>query len=759
MAAVKSPPFSMLPMLQNKLLLPVKAYPLAAWGFVKALSQIPRWLQLSDEPQTDTLVPSDYFGINIAPSDDPLVDDYLLARLVELGIEQVRMDFSYDSIDGPAERLLQRLLHEGLEVMMEVLPPLEDASVLFSNHSAQGRWGEFLEDIFNRYGGKVQCFEIGSTPNRGRWSGFSFLSYQAAWGIAVEVAAQRPEIILAGANISDFEPLYNASFLNYMKRFGRSPEIHTDNLFVERVIEPEAYDHRVLGQLATHWLKLNLFKKARILRHIGIDNGSPETICTYKCWTQKRLARRTPWPDQKRVDYLVRYLALATNSGALRRVYWGPLICSRDGLIRDGVEAYPVIDQVTYYQRVRGQLADFKTTKGFSALGHAVRRFSGSRSSCILHQPYGLSLFRFTAQDGSSFVLCWCRDGMSWPLAEVFANRDLEQAAFYDACGTVCPRPAVICEHPVFIEFSDPTATPNLEAVERSASPDTIHLSSPDQQSISDCEGKWLGATMLRAQHQMEDLKAAASLRPSIIPNLEETAVLRDARNRIWNVKDPRNVCDQISVKLNRVVGLKRFTYRFRPSKGKRHWNNACEMLRRGIRTPSPVAFYEQQIDAGIRDSWYLCEFIPNAFCARDVYAAFRDGATEFRGMDKPAWFRCLAQYTCLMHNKQIVHRDLSAGNLLLHQLPDGTVDPYVIDIGRAWLGSGSALKPRHRLLDLIRICYKLNWQDREAFIRCYESALGTSLPGLWRLPFHYYDNKQRFKKTLKGKRKKSVSN
>ena len=121
--------------------------------------------------------------------------------------------------------------------------------------------------------------------------------------------------------------------------------------------------------------------------------------------------------------------------------------------------------------------------------------------------------------------------------------------------------------------------------------------------------------------------------------------------------------------------------------------------------------------------------------------------------MDKLAWFRCLAEYTCLMHDRQIVHRDFSAGNLLLKQMPDGTVHPYVIDIGRAWLSS-SSLKPRHRLLDLIRICYKLNWQDRQAFINCYESAMGKSLPGLWRLPFHYYDNKQKFKKTLKGKRK-----
>jgi hypothetical protein len=304
----------------NKHLQAVHAYPLAAIDFIKAIGQIGRWLRVSSEPLAEAWVPEDYIGINIATSDDPAVDDYLVARLAELGIKHVRLDFSYDSVGGPAQRLLERLLSENLQVMLEVFPPLDEARRLFSDSTAQRRWADFLTSVFKQYQDRVEWFEIGSTPNRGRWSGFSFLSYQAAWGIAVE-QARSADVILAGPNVSDFEPLYNASFLGYMKRFGRAPQLHSDNLFVERVVEPEAYDHRVLGKLATHRLKLNLLKKARILQLIGRDHGSPETVCTYKCWTSKRLARRSPWPYQKQVDYLVRYLALAASSGALRRIY------------------------------------------------------------------------------------------------------------------------------------------------------------------------------------------------------------------------------------------------------------------------------------------------------------------------------------------------------------------------------------------------------------------------------------------------------
>jgi hypothetical protein len=540
-----------------------------------------------------------------------------------------------------------------------------------------------------------------------------------------------------------------------MRRLGRSPEVHSDNLFVERVVEPEAYDHRVLGSMATSLLKLNLLKKARILAYIGASNGSQETICTYKCWTEKRLARRSAWPEQKRVDYLLRYLALAASSGALRRVYWGPLICARDGLISDQVENYPIIDQVSYYQSVRGALEDFQITDGFHALAYAVERLSGSNCRTLLHQPNGLSVLSLQSESSGHAYLCWCRDGMSWPLESVFEAKDLLGATYFSACGNTLEEQVVISEQPVFIEFLSSSILPVLGRCSGVINNDTIHLSSPEHRSVEDHEGPWRGAAMLRVNSQRSDLVTVGGLRPSILPTLEETGVLRDARNRIWNVKDPRGLCDQVSVKLNRVVGLKRLTYRFRPSKGKRHWNNACEMLRRGVKTPLPVAYYEQANKPGIQDSWYLCEFIPSAFSARDVYGALRDGASEYRGIDKQAWFKCLAEFTCEMHNKQIVHRDLSAGNLLLRQLEDGTVEPYLIDIGRAWLGNGSGLKQRHRLQDLMRIGYKLNWTDRQAFVKCYESHLGRAFSALWKVPFHYYDYKQKFKKAIKPKRKK----
>ncbi len=737
-----------------KKLHPVQTLPSVTIDILKSLRDIGKWLSLPSDPAPVFEFSDDFIGINVAPGEDPAVNDYILARLEELGISHVRMDFAYSSMNGPAQQLLNTLLENNYRVMLDIFPNCKEAKILYQSRDAQAQWASFLEEMFQNYQGKVICFEIGATPNRGKWSGFSSRSFLCAWTIANAVA-RNYSVKLAGPNVSDFEPIFNASYLSLLQRLGRVPEVHTDNLFVERVIEPEAYDHRVFGRFAEKYLKLNLIKKARILNRIGRDRGCAETWCTYTCWTRKRLSRRGAWPDDKGADYLLRYLTLAAASGALNRVYWGPLICARDGLIRTQAESYPLIDQVSFYQSVQGELDDFSPTSAYSTLKNCLSMLAGTRCYNVIHLVHGVSLFSFEKPTGERFLLCWCRDGQSWPLEIFFAEDVLATAQFCDTSGRAIPRPLVICEHPIFIDINVIPTTHTDSELTNATPQGIIHLSSPDHQSVAYENPQWRGAYLLSRTRQRDDLAKAGTLYPDSLVKLDETAVLRDSRNRIWNVADPRGGSGQVTVKLNRTKGFKRISYRFRPSKGRRHWNNACEMLRRGVSTPLPVAFHERPGQSGIKDSWYLCEFVPDAFSAREVYAAFRDGAVSYKGLDKSSWLTLLSTFVCDMHNRQIIHKDLSAGNLLLAQNPDGSIQPMLIDIGRAWLGRGSGLKQRHRMLDLIRIAYKLNWGDREAFIAAYEAHLGRPLSPLWRIPFYYYDNKQRIKKRLKGKYKK----
>ncbi|MEP4484469.1 MAG: lipopolysaccharide kinase InaA family protein [Halioglobus sp.] len=717
-----------------------------------AAAEVPSWLRTSARPSTGHTIPIDFIGVNVAPGIDSQTEDYILQSLRDLNVHSVRMHYTYESPDSPAQRLLDRLIASGFKVVLCVFPELDRSQRLSQHNSLQDQWRQFLIELFTRYENQVELFEIGNTPNRRKWSAFTGRSAVTGWDIAREVASQF-SVTLAGPNISDFEPLYNSCYLSLFGRFGQVPAVHTDNLFVERVVEPEAYDHRALGRWLTRAARLNVIKKARILHDLGQKRGSQRLICTYTCWTFQRLARRSLSPHTKQADYIVRYLVLAAASGALSRVYWGPLICHRDGLIDDACEEYPAIDQVSYYRQVKGDKENFFRTPAFNALTSITERLSGATIVRAQHDPLGASLFEFTGVAGDFFAVAWTRDRQCIGIGELLGAASKNITAISDALGEPYTGLALINEHPLILDLESPLGKlPKSPKSTRSA----VQINGPTLQSLPWQTEGWRGDYCVPVPCLESESGLHEALSPAMLPSQPELKVLRDARNRLWNIQDPRHGERQITVKLNRVKGIKKFTYRFRPSKGLRHFSNACAMLGRGIATPAPIAYFERADAPGVQNSWYLCEFIPDAFSAKDVYRVLNEGEPHYRNLDANAWFTLLSEFVCRMHDMQIVHRDLSAGNLLISQSHDGSFTPIVIDIGRAWIwhGPGSRVTGLKRLQDLIRIAYKLSWQDREAFVRCYEQHWERPLPSFWRLGFVYYDAKQALKRRLRALRR-----
>ncbi len=700
------------------------------------------------------------FGINIAPAADAGCDGYIIDCLQELGIDHVRMNYTYSSVGGDAQRLLRQVLAAGKEVLLNVIPPAEEARKLDDdNDAAAERWRRFVASVFAEYQGKVATFEIGSTPNRGRWSGFGHRGFLKAWQIACQEAAPF-HVSLAGPNVSDFEPVFNLAFLAAMKRYSRVPQIHTNNLFVERVIEPEAYDHRALGRWLQKPLALNLIKKARVLDYIGRRFGVDKTYCTYNCWTAKRLRRKAVNPEQKQIDYLVRYCVLAAASTALSRVYWGPLICSRDGLIDCGAEGYPEIDNVSFYKEIRGGRDDFHIRPAFYALRQTITQLNCSKCLQGVNADNGIHHFVF-AKDRRELHVVWCRDSQTYPLHLLYPAAVLSQAEIANAVGKhLAYIPEVISEQPLFLSFpaQNPTFRPNLKAVKAIPASSDVMRAVENQQAVAVELPHWRGALMLDNGVSLE--RVSARLAPEKMESMPVKRVLRDTRNRLWTIDEFSgaigDVADgptkQLVVKLNRARGMKKFTYRFLASKGKRHWDNASYMLRRGVNTPEPVAYFERYKNSGVEENYYVCRLIEDAFSAREVFTCFNRGEDNFRGFSKEHMFAAIANFIRKMHEQRIIHRDLSSGNLMLKINASGGVDVYVIDIGRAKVGFNERLSPRQRFIDLMRICYKLDWDDRELFVNHYGKQLDPSVTRWWRLPLFFYEAKQTLKKSVKGK-------
>lgn len=731
----------------------------ATFGILKTFSKMPHWLNLSHEISPGNRVPDDFFGINIATSDDPKCDDYVVLALQDLGLHHVRLSYSYDSVGASAERLLRRVLHEGFDVLLDLLPPQQDAALMATDEEVQTSWKAFVKQIINEYGDRVSAIEIGNTPNRGSWSGFNTQGYLTAWKIAAKVAeaAQQP---LAGPNVSDFEPFYNVGLLSAMQKLHSAPAIHTDNLFVERVVQPEVYDHRVASRFAAFWLRLNLVKKARILADISQAHGIKKTYCTHTGWTRKRLSRWSVEPERKNAHYLMRYLISAAASGALDRVYWGPLICQRDGLIACGDDNYPKIDNVSYHSHVRGKVDEFSTTLGYSAMRYCARLLRNATCIQAHNDTEGLSHFVFASPEGEVWHVVWCMDGNLFALNDLYSSELLSSARLYSPDGKQLPEtPLSITEQPLVLTWEQAAPLPEVAVMQqmaRSALTGVVHWPRPQWQSHQLQDPDWCGVFVLEKPLDTSTSISAPNAKelPRLLATLEETKVLRDKRNRLWNIKAPWWSTGEQTVKLNRARGLKRISYRFLPSKGKRHWNNATEMLRLGVNTPQPLGFFEQTT-SNADDSYYICQFIEDAYSCRDLFTAFAQGKTHYAGIAKKVWLEKIAEFVAHMHKLGITHRDLSSGNLMMTNADD-EVTFYLIDIGRATIDKTRKAKDYMRFKDLNRICYKLSWPDREQLIQFYDGYSIHKLPKWWRLSLASFDWKQNTKKFIKGRKRVS---
>lgn len=692
-------------------------------------------------PPAGHTVPARFAGIGVAASPDPAVDDWIIATLRGAGIVNVRLDFTYGDADGPAGRLLGRLLDAGFHVVLHLLQPT-DAARAMPDAAAGAAWREFVGATLDAFGERVAMIEACSTINRRRWAGYTPDGFFAAWDIAWQEIRQRG-LLLAGPSITDFEPPWSVGILAGLQARGRLPDIHTDNLFAERATEPERDDPKVLGPRLAGLLRMNLVKKARLLQRIGADFGVLRLFSPAAFWTLPRIGRQLPATEQKQADYLTRYLVLAAASGALEGAWWGPLICHREGLVDDGAAQYPALERITHYAAVDGALADFRPRPALAALAAFNARIPGRRYLGCLCGGDGLEIHAFAGADGALTHVAWTINGRAAALVDVYDAATLVAASFHDRDGTALDgAPTLLTEMPVYIDWPATTAV----ALKPGAGllPDVaIDVHGGKALHFFRAEG-WQGIVAAETQAAARALLAAL---PPASLQVQRAAVLRHARNAIWSVADPRDPAARLVIKQPVKMHLhKQWLDRFKPSKALRSWSGTCELLRRGIGAAPPVAWFEKIGDTTLKQNFYLCEYVEAEFSVRQMLSAFATGKTEYAGFSDNQAYRSLAAFLLRLHGTGIFFRDLSGGNLLASRAADGKLEFALIDTGRIRV-EPRPLPMRSRLADLVRICNKLHWAGRENLLGIYFSAIGRRLTWHHRLVFSGYDLKVSLKR------------
>lgn len=105
--------------------------------------RMPKWYLLSHNAHGGVSVKEDAFGVNVASSEDPRCDDYVVKHLTEAGITHVRLCWDEAAQQNYTKRFLDRLLAENFDVMVSLLPSFEDARRLETDPSALNRWRQF----------------------------------------------------------------------------------------------------------------------------------------------------------------------------------------------------------------------------------------------------------------------------------------------------------------------------------------------------------------------------------------------------------------------------------------------------------------------------------------------------------------------------------------------------------------------------------------------------------------------------------------
>ncbi|CAG0967350.1 hypothetical protein MTYP_01066 [Methylophilaceae bacterium] len=701
------------------------------------------------QPPSGHDIPSDFVGVGVATAEDPAVDDYVISRLNALGIRNVRLDFTYGDAENHVARFLAKLHAQSFNIMLHLVQPFEAARRM-TETAAQQEWRQFVTDTLARHGGMIEMLEIGSTINRRRWAGYTLDGFLAAWAIA-HAEARSKQVKLAGPNITDFEPPYNIGLLAILKSRGQLPDIHTDNLFSERCTEPERDDHKILGHRLAPLGGFRLVKKAFVLQEIGENFGVPAFHSPSAFWTLPRIHRVLANGEEKQADYLARYMLLCAASGALARASWGPLICHREGLIDDGVEAYPGLERITHYASVLGR--DFRTRPAFEAFRTYAALIPGCHYEACLDDANGLEVHAFSNHE-KLIHAAWVINGRAAALRDIYPEADLLQAECISRDGELLPAtPDFVTESPIYLRW--PKGHRVLVKTDARLIDDLAIHAHGDKTHYLYRQDGWRGAIL--AGNPAEAALLGESLAPAKIGAPPKDAILRKARNAIWTIADPRDPARKLVIKQPVRMHLhKKLLDRLKPSKGLRSWNGASELLRRGVETARPVAYFEMAGDKTLTRNYYICEFVEADFSVRDIFSAFARGEDAYQGIAQDAIYQQLAGYLLTMHGRGVFFRDLSGGNILVRKSGDGRLDFSLIDTGRAhFYQRGTELSKR--ISDLTRICNKLHADGRDRFMEIYMNRLGREFGFRHRLPFHLYNAKVTVKRAMKGKNLKKL--
>jgi hypothetical protein len=702
-------------------------------------------IEKADAPH---VVPENFIGVNIVSNENEETDDYVLDKIQDLGVKNLRIYFTYQDLNNHKARLLKKLKHFSGSIIVNLSPPPKDAVDISTEHGMIA-WKNFINKFFNDFKEISFAVEIGSTINRPSWTKLSFKSFFMIWAATYSVCRIHKRSII-GPNITDFEPFINFGIYKSLQSKHQLPDEISNNLFMERTIEPEPYDRRIFLRKYPKLFKFDIYKKSALYKVIAEHFNIKSLISPCAFWSKKRVNRLIGKPNLQRSKYVTRYFALLAAKGDFSKVFWGPLICGREGLISNGIKEpdYPKLEQVTHYKEARGQVSDFNIKKMYYALRFFNATIPGANFIKDHSHDQNIHILEFE-KSNQIIHLLWTQNNLIQDIQLHYHLNDLRNGRYKDHLGNEIETPNAITENPVYI-FWNKLDQPNLIQAPKITNDYFINHNPENYFFLHDAE--WNGLIKVNNKTALNSFLKACH--PSKLVSPDKKDSLRLSRNAVW-IHDIPNFGKVVIKKPAHVYPHKRYLDRHRPNKSIRAWNGANALLAKGINTAPPIAVFSKKNDKTGLENFYICSH-SDAYNFNDLALNFQTENT-FKGLSKRHIFERTARFINDMHGRGLFFNDLSAGNLLIN-INDKHFDFELIDTGRVknfYSNLSFQSRKKQRMKDIVRLLNKFDWEIRNIFLKYYFQLNNQTLTLLEKLSLIKYDifvETKRFRKKIQKK-------
>jgi hypothetical protein len=184
----------------------------------------------------------------------------------------------------------------------------------------------------------------------------------------------------------------------------------------------------------------------------------------------------------------------------------------------------------------------------------------------------------------------------------------------------------------------------------------------------------------------------------------------------------------------------------FRKSKAKRSFEYATTLLKNGIGTPQPLAYYENYNSIGLRDSYYASEHL-------ETELTFRELVEVPDYPDHENILRQFTQFTFNLHEKGIEFLDHSPGNTLIKKISDDEYNFFLVDLNRMNFHEAMDFDVRMRNLSRLTPKKEMIAIMSDEYSKYYTESANSIFEKMWQATVEFQEKfarKKKLKKKLK---------